>query len=710
MATLEHLLLQMAHADLRAIATRLRLRRRGQHSKAQWATAIAVAWRDEQQRRAWLAGLTPGAYAALMRLAEAGELPAGLFWGTYGSVQRAAAARREQCKPWQAPQNAAEELFYIGLLHPLGARTLQRAARVQVASELRLLLAQGAANAVVEPQAQAAATLLHDLGQFLIYCHTRLDLRLLGRRWLRAGDLAALNGRLHRVQRQDRLHSHRRNSWLAFLALLGECAGLQDGGRITAAGWSWLRLEPPDQLAFVWQAWLKAAPELRLLFSGAPMNSSSLGGLLRCLPGKKVAFTARQLTSWFAAAGMHTYLDVAFSALPELEAAVRRLLVQELAYFGVVQPVAGAPHAQRRFTVTALGERLLGEQPVLLELAATVVLPAVIETWDARELQIKFSGYAVTAAQAVIAQYACHVQDEAPGGERRLVVHSYRLDQAGLQQAIANGCGLPSLMAALGEAGLRCTVEQGRLLAAWAASADAIRLHVQTLLETETPELLAELLRRPPIAGRLGRVLRPTVAVVKGSSTQLSQELRAAGYPARGGAARRKKAPGKAAAATEQVSSADLAALWLAGMVYAEVGRFAPLPAPPPYATLAALYERLSLLDRAAVESQLADAKANLLRWLDHFSYAPPPEASEPGRWIPMLQAAIDSGRMVDMHYFSAGRNLLVRYVVEPYWLEDHQGVPCLRGDPQGGGSEAILFRLDRIQSLAWVEPEHSPG
>jgi hypothetical protein len=44
---------------------------------------------------------------------------------------------------------------------------------------------------------------------------------------------------------------------------------------------------------------------------------------------------------------------------------------------------------------------------------------------------------------------------------------------------------------------------------------------------------------------------------------------------------------------------------------------------------------------------------------------------------------------------------MAVRFVVEPYWLEEHHGELYLRGDPGAGASEAILFRLDRIQSLS---------
>lgn len=715
LATLDLLLQQMSHADLRAVATRLGLRRRQQHSKAQWAAAIAAAWHDEQLRLQWLAALTPGANAALLRLVEAGELPAGLFWGTFGKVRRAVEARREQTKPWQKPQNPAEELYYLGLLHPLGARTLRRAGRVQLASDVRSLLAQGLAVApAVAVPVETAAVLLHDLGQLLIFCQASPDLRLLHDRWLRVPDLAALNLRLAKVQPARSLSSHRRNAWIAFLALLAACARLQDAGKLTATGWAWLRMTPADQLLFVWKAWLQAPADLRVQFGGAGMDGVILRELLCCLPGQEIAFSVAQVASWLAgaSAGFSPLLDASFASLPELETAVRRLLVRELAYFGIAGAAAGPPHASRRFVVTPLGGLLLAGQPVELQAGAFAAVAASGETTLHNEWQIKITGYAVTAAQAVIAQYATHLLCEPPSAQAPWIVHTYSLSESTVHQAAVYGGSLPSLLAALQEAGVHCTAEQNRLLATWAASGKAIRLHVQALLETDTPALLAELLRRPALARRIGRVLRPTLAVVKGSRAELGRELRTAGYAAAG--ARARSAMGgarrsKGAAKDSRESSAASAALWLAGMVYAELGRFAPLPIPPPYNGLAALYEQLPAPERAAVESQLAEVTANLLRWLDHFSFAPPPEASEPMHWLPMIHEAIATGRLLVMGYFSAGRNLLVRYVVEPYWVEEHQGAAYLRGDPQTGSSEAILFRLDRIQSLAWAEPQSGP-
>jgi predicted DNA-binding transcriptional regulator YafY len=51
------------------------------------------------------------------------------------------------------------------------------------------------------------------------------------------------------------------------------------------------------------------------------------------------------------------------------------------------------------------------------------------------------------------------------------------------------------------------------------------------------------------------------------------------------------------------------------------------------------------------------------------------------------------------MTYFTAGRNLLTRRVVTPYWLEEHRGIPYLRADCHQAG-KVLLFRLDRIQEL----------
>lgn len=687
----------MPHADLRAVATRLGVRRRDQHKKAQWADAVAATLLDPQQRQSWLAELTPAAHTALARLVEAGELPAHQFWGAYGSVRRAAAARGTGHKPWLRPESPAEELYYLGLLHPVDRAQLQRAARLQTAPDLRRLLA---AHRPAPSQADGIAeclVLLHDVGQLVIFMHTGASAGLHKGRWLRRNDLEALNRRLLCPQHSVPLPPHRRSPRLVLLAFLAHAAGLHAAGRLTPSGWSWLRMAPAEQLRLLWEAWRSAPQSWRKEFGlpSAGISHVGLAHLLECLPAIAAPFTAGQLADKLAgtARALNTYLEISFPAAEDLTALVRGILAAELEQIGIVRCVTGRAKFRRKYVLTEAGRLLLsgGAEQFLFPTPAACTELKLVDG----KLAVATPAAPVSPFQAVLAPFAEYVGMYATEPAPTNAVHHYRLDKASVAKAVAAGHSLPQLFTGLTGVGLDCTPEQQRLLAAWSAAAEAAQLRSAVLLETKTPDVLAELQRLPSVLPLLGRILRPTVAEVSGSASQLADRLATAGHIVSGPPVRKLRRHSKQ-------THAESAALWLAGMVYAEIGRHLPLPLPVPYDALAALYAEIAAADRSGVEGQLEQFRADLLQWLDHVVFVPPPEPSDPAQWLPTIQAALDQGRHLAVDYFSAGRNMLIHYVVEPYWLEERHGILYLRGDPQTGAREAVLFRLDRIKSLAF--------
>ena len=85
---------------------------------------------------------------------------------------------------------------------------------------------------------------------------------------------------------------------------------------------------------------------------------------------------------------------------------------------------------------------------------------------------------------------------------------------------------------------------------------------------------------------------------------------------------------------------------------------------------------------------------------LDGQAFTPPPEPADPARWRPLIEQAIAAGADLELTYFTAGRNLLTRRSVTPYWIEEHNGISYLRADCHQAG-HVRLFRLDRIQAIA---------
>ena len=119
MQTLQQALERLAQRDVRGIASRLALRHRGQQPKAHWVAAITQLWHDPSQRRGWLAQLSAQAQTALRRLLELEQMPVAWFEAEYGAIRRATTRQHWSPAPWQQPATPSEELYYIGLLHPL---------------------------------------------------------------------------------------------------------------------------------------------------------------------------------------------------------------------------------------------------------------------------------------------------------------------------------------------------------------------------------------------------------------------------------------------------------------------------------------------------------------------------------------------------------------------------------------------------------------
>jgi len=165
----------LPHRDLRAIATRLGVRRRDQNRKAAWVESLAAFWSSPRHSAAMLAKLSPAALRALHRLYQAHALPAPPFLAEFGAIRQAGLAPAATPPPWQVPRTVSEELYYAGLLFPLPAGNIIQAQWFALADEVLPLLAtlwpvpQGAETSGFSTQTSGPATLMHDVGQTLIF-------------------------------------------------------------------------------------------------------------------------------------------------------------------------------------------------------------------------------------------------------------------------------------------------------------------------------------------------------------------------------------------------------------------------------------------------------------------------------------------------------------------------------------------------------------
>ncbi len=750
MFTLRQALEAMPHRDVRAVATRLAVRRRDEHRKELWIARIVEAWSLPQRQAQLLAALSPAARQAAARLARAGSLPARLFLAEYGSVRRprpgqrsepdAAADAGQQPPPWEAPATLSEELYYCGLLAPAEAVPLEKARRLALPADLQPLFAQdaGAAQSAVPWPAEEASglLLLHDLAQTFCFlleetAQHRATISLLQGRWLPPAGLNRLNSRLLSPDPVPLPRSHARCRRLRFLFFLAAAAGLLLNGSLTPSTWAWLAEPAEKRWLWLWNAWRTAPAALRRAYRQptATLPEPWPDLALRHIGDLPAAFTAADLAQ--VTLGREAAFTAFFTAhladLSALDAATADLLDTLATDWGILATTAGS---RSTCGLTSLGRWLFdpthdaGLAPwpaALTSPAGRLEIPAVAARDEPREWQLSLSPWAPALPLAQLAPYVVHA---------RLVFadppcHTYRLAEETVATAAALGHGLPTLLEALAGLGIVLSPEQQAVLRAWHEAGHELQLLVLPVLRATRPELLARLLQYADVREGLGELLAPTIAVAALPPAELAARLRAAGYYLQGAGVREQRLAVKrekigdrnqgtgateiGVRRTEADSAADrqfvignpqsIAALWLAGQLYAALGEHISLPLPPAFGALDALLASLAAADQAIVQAQWERLREELMTALDGRTFAPPPQPTDPERWRPLIEAAIADGRSLTMRYFTAGRNVLTERTVTPHWIEEHRGIPYLRADCHLAG-RILLFRLDRIQEL----------
>lgn len=734
--------------DLRTVVTRLQVRARGTHRKGDWIEAICQGWQVADQAASWLAALSPAAQAALYRLSLS-DVPLPLFVGTFGELHTHQRAPR-RAKP---AFTASDELYYHGLLYCRQPTAAGEVAQVMMPADWKAALPQYRLShlqcewlATEAPAAVITDTapfdLVHDVGQLLIYLHQqhyqRPHLTLQHGRWLSPRHLVALNQRLLQPEAEPLPRSHKQCDRLRLLAFLAEAAGLIECGVVTAIGWAWLAQPTVAQGHQLWAGWQAASPALRESYVmpdqqlPAPWPLPMVAALAACgshlTPPLITAALLQQTTVaplyWVAHFADLQAMDGVATALlqgplHQLGIVAVRPSVADLQTNGMAGDLSLAPavdwapmhvrqsRAERHLALTAWGAYLLygGTPP-----SAPAPSPARLLV-QPQQLVVQVPAICLADdAQSVLASYA---QTET-GSLSATGHHQYRLDADTVAQAAASGLGLPQLWAALARLGLTLPPACHTQLTAWWQQGRAVQVGLYPLLRTDTPTRLAELTQDARLRSFIGEVLTPTLALLQGEMTPATAALRRAGWPVVWpGPTPPSMDDGEMPESSAIASMADLPheqgvlveqaqgrALWLAGQLYRLLGEHLVLPLPPPMPALATLYAQLPVAEQALLQAQLADVQERLLALLDHLALTPPPSPSEPMQWQPLIDQAIAQQQRLALHYFSAGRNLLTRRLIEPYWVAEQYGALYLTAYCHQAG-RVLTFRLDRIQALA---------
>jgi hypothetical protein len=726
----------LPYHDVRAIATRLGARRRGEHRKAAWITAIVAAWTGQAEAPDQCSGpehllpaggalhsaraaparampappgrrsgrpapgdgspgapfrsLSPAARAAASRLAQAGGAPAALFLGEYGEIRRARRAAGLPQPPWDAPASISEELFYAGLLAAPDGQSFDAALWLSLPDDLVSLAAGAPRPRAAAPAlpAAAAARLLHDAAQALVFLES-LPRPLLHGRWLPPAALALLNARLLRPDPPGALRSHRRAPRSRLLFFLLRAAGLEESGQITPLGRAWLAEPPAPRLALLWQAWRQAPQPLRRAYvqpAGLPCPWPEL--LLDALVAAPGPLDARTLAGRLMAAdpALAPFFAAHLHGLSALDRLVEATLSELRNAWGAVRLRSGG------WSLSATGRWLA--DPVHApagepDLAPASPAAATLAWCDPDGCRITLDAGASPGPWSALARAAASVR---LAGSPPAV--TFELTAASVAAAAAHGEPLAVLSAACVAAGLPDPPDPEGRLAAWHAQGRRLRLQPALLLLAADPGAMQQVCAAPGLRPLLAEVFSPRAALLAAGPESAGSALREAGFhpdesalpPLAGGGA-----------------GDDPAALWLASRVYALLAGQIAVPLPPPHAAARRLLEALPLRQQLAAH---AAWEALLPRWqalLDGETFAPPPSPAGPeetARWQAIAARALEEGRDLRLRYYTASRGVITERTVTPEWLENRSGAPYLYAFCHSANAMRT-FRFDRIRSLA---------
>lgn len=690
---LEH----MPFRELRAVATRLNVRSQANRdANEEWRRVIDAFWQSPERASQLISQLSPQAQAALAALKAADCIPAPLFLREYGAIRRPGATARSQSSPWNAPESPAEELYYAGLLHAHTPVSIHRAKAVTLPDDLRSLVA---VPSLPNPHDEDADwdVLLHDCAQTLIFLHQHGRLHFSHGRWLPLGALQALNQRLLRPAPQP-LISHKRAAWPAFLFFLCDAAGFIHQGSLTPTCWVWLAEPPVRQLAQLWQAWQTASPSLRTLY-GRPDGHLPPPWplLLTRLLGQQVAsFTARSLSSRLFASPVEfqPFIVAHFQQTQELTDVIAHLLAADLSNLGIVRTTAPtndrsrSPDPDQPFFLTRLGVSLLHSQgDVSLPSADRNAAPAtcVVEQPDGWRFEAPIN--TPPHPLALLAPYLRSLELH-----QEKTRHCLLLDRHSIAQASASGHGLPALLGALQDLGITLTARQVGQLHAWHEAGQTLQLLHLPILRASTTEQMQLVRAAPRLNYLFGELLSPTVSVLHAPPAEVARQLAQAGFYA---------APHELFVESSELSptAGVEGVLWLAAKLYTLVSQHAELPLPPPAAAIQSLWGALSQAQQVTLQGLWQQVHEEFQRLLEGLAATPSPTPSDPEQWRPLIDRALAEHRHLELHYFSAARNLLTRRIVAPYWIEQRRWGPCLVGWCHAAG-RVLTFRLDRIQAL----------
>ncbi len=481
-------------------------------------------------------------------LAHGGLVEAARFGRQFGVVRPMGVSRLERERPWQSPANAAEGLWYRGLIYKAFLVTdMGGQEMVYVPTDLRPLLAPAGAQPVNNPPFQidpvgppahifpGVGRLRENVFSLLVYLQI-YPVRLQAHGRLSTGDRQAL---LDALLPPDLPHLSPGDE-LDFLLHLSQRADLIETGhgrlRLNrAAVRDWLQADAAPQAFMLQNAW-RADPTWNDLWrvpglapqatgwenspllarskildhlaqiGGAPESWFSIDDFVAAIKRADPDFQRPNgdYESWYIQDEQGQSL-MGFKHWDRVEGElIRYVLGCLLPTLNVVEVgAADSTAAPRYFRVTAAGKAFLAGQPTPAESPARPVYLRLDEKFRVRvPAQCSLYDRFQLARIATLEQREPH---------RAL----YQITRASISRALKNGVTPDQITAFL----TRVTNNQTPLkvvetLRAWGTRFGTVKLEQATLLRVETGQQLIELRQHPALRTLLGEVVGPTVVLV----------------------------------------------------------------------------------------------------------------------------------------------------------------------------------------------------
>ena len=669
--------------------------------KAELVERLHHASLDPRDINRQLRKLSPDEVKALEALVAAGgQMGLGRFTRRFGPIRPYKPWREDSPRhPWRNPISPAERLWYLGLIFQTTAEAGTEPLVVIPGDLLPLLpireppsLAEKLrpAPSITEVSGEGAATtdLLHDLALLLSSLH-RQDVRPLYGRWLAPRHLHDWNRRCACPEDLAGVRSELQTGRLRFIHYLAEVAALvaptSSYLKPTPAAWEWLATSPTEQLRALWKSWLAPTDVTRTLWrryrlpgheEGSPLEAVNclVDGLAHCPTDEPFALDS--LIEALQSA------DETLAGCPT--ETLDGLLTGPLAWLGILDI---RPSAAR---LTAWGTWLLGLVPDPPPIAPAI--PFILDD----DLTVRLPGRPRTHH---LVQLEAWAEWLGPDGEGQTC---YRLTRESVADALHRGETLEGLYGLLTEGtGCPLLAHIQETLAGWAEEATVLTLRLCPVLEARDAALFRQLSARRRLRAYFRRTLSSRAVIVDGEHLEgLVRGLRRAGY-----------LPDVQVSLGEYEASGELDAgaaahLWAAARIYARLSQFIELPFRLPAGLLDRLAERMSPQSRAAAQAAVDRALERLEQAIDGWTPHPPPGPGLPvEETLALIEKAIAEGRTLTMAYWTGGRGVLTRRIVEPYRIEWRGDVPYLVAYCHLREDERV-FRLDRIRECELGEDQ----